>query len=289
MTNLKTSSTIKYPLKTRMGSKRAIEVAICYWVDLLGYGSMLKDVEFNPLSDNSKISVDRLKSFHNIIRNNSKAKIFNSLALNDGAIFYRDLSPRSKSVTFDFLNRAYKVHKSINEQEKELGLPGCRSVVAVGFRVRDKNYVKDDLKNGIGQYLIEQVKSNTMSSEEAILKALAIKPCYDVIPDLQANFAFTKAYLADDAGSKGGFEGNNFFVDSSIFSDVIPNFIKVSEVTSKLDIKGLDQPFFKVLEFENFAINHVNKELLDAFEVAERLTNNDRINIKLKEFVWKPT
>ena len=102
--------------KTSMGSKRTIEVSICYWVDLLGYGSMLNSVEFNPLSNNAQISVNRLKSFHNMIRNSSKAKVFNSLALNDGAIFYRDLSPRSKSVTFDFLNRAYKVHKQINEQ-----------------------------------------------------------------------------------------------------------------------------------------------------------------------------
>lgn len=273
--------------KTSMGSKRTIEVSICYWVDLLGYGSMLNSVEFNPLSNNAQISVNRLKSFHNMIRNSSKAKVFNSLALNDGAIFYRDLSPRSKSVTFDFLNRAYKVHKQINEQEKELGLPGCRSVVAVGFRIRDKNYSKDDLKNGIGQYLIDQVKNNTMSFEEAILKALSIKPCYDVVPELQANFAFTKAYLADDAGSKGGFGGNNFFVDSSIFDKDMPDFIKVGDQQPKLNIKGLDQPFFKVVEFENLRINHINKELLDAFEVAEKLTNDSCINLKLKKIAWK--
>jgi len=281
-------STLKNHPKTSMGSKRAIEVAICYWVDLLGYGSMLKDVEFNPLSDNAQISVNRLKSFHDIIRQSSKAKVFNSLALNDGAIFYRDLSPRAKSVTFDFLNRAYKVHEQINKREQELGLPGCRSVVAVGFRIRDKNYTKDDLRSGIGQYLIEQVKSNTISFEEAILKALAIKPCYDVVPDLQANFAFTKAYLADNEGSEGGFGGSSFFIDSSIFGDALPNFIKVSDDKPQLNIKGLDQPFFKVLEFENFKINHINKELLDAFEIAEKLTNDSNVNLKLKKFVWKP-
>ena len=40
-------STKKIP-KTSMGSKRAIEVSICHWIDLLGYGSMLKEVDFNP-------------------------------------------------------------------------------------------------------------------------------------------------------------------------------------------------------------------------------------------------
>ena len=126
-----------------------------------------------------------------------------------------------------------------------------------------------------------------MSFEEAILKALSIKPCYDVVPELQANFAFTKAYLADDAGSKGGFGGNNFFVDSSIFDKDMPDFIKVSDQQPKLNIKGLDQPFFKVVEFENLRINHINKELLDAFEVAEKLTNDSCINLKLKKIAWK--
>ena len=117
--------------------------------------------------------------------------------------------------------------------------------------------------------------------------ALSIKPCYDVVPELQANFAFTKAYLADDAGSKGGFGGNNFFVDSSIFDKDMPDFIKVSDQQPKLNIKGLDQPFFKVVEFENLRINHINKELLDAFEVAEKLTNDSCINLKLKKIAWK--
>jgi len=280
-------STKKIP-KTSMGSKRAIEVSICHWIDLLGYGSMLKEVDFNPLTQHAQATIDRLKIFQQIIRTNSKAKIYNSLTMNDGAVFYRDLSPRSKSVTFDFLNRAFKVHNAVNMHEQALSLPGCRSIVAVGFRVRDKNYVKEDLKNGIGQYLIDQVNNKAMSTEEAILKALAIKPCYDIVPDLQANFAFTKAYLADDRGSKGGFGGNNFYVDSSIFDTNIPESIKISEEQPFLDINGLNQPFYKILEFPNIPLKYVNNDLLDAFEIAEKITDDEQINKKLKQFAWKP-
>jgi hypothetical protein len=50
---------------------------------------------------------------------------------------------------------------------------------------------------------------------------------FDIVPQLQANFAFTKAYVAESSGSVGGLQGPNFFVDLSIFAQPMPDWIEL--------------------------------------------------------------
>ena len=40
---------------------------------------------------------------------------FPTFVMNDGAIVFRDMSPRSRGVTFDFLRRSIDLHREINE------------------------------------------------------------------------------------------------------------------------------------------------------------------------------
>ena len=83
----------------------------------------------------------------------------------------------------------------------------------------------------IGSDLKKAVDANRMSVNQAINQALAAKPFYDVVPELQANFAFTKAYLADRGGSAEGLPGPNFYLDLSIFEELILAWLRLHDKT----------------------------------------------------------
>jgi hypothetical protein len=63
---------------TRKGQHRTVEVAICAWIDLLGYGSMLEQSGFEPFHDSSEAAVNRLTAFHQCVASRSN-KLFPSL------------------------------------------------------------------------------------------------------------------------------------------------------------------------------------------------------------------
>lgn len=266
--------------KTAMGTKRTVEISACLWMDLLGYGDMLRKVRFDLTTDGAHTAISRLFQFQEIVAKHSE-KLFTTVLLNDGCVAFRDLSPRTKSVTHDFLNRAYRLHEEINESEKMSGFPGVRSVLAVGFRHRraSENFTK--MINGYGKFLIEKVETKEITAKEAIIKALVVKPPFDQLPDLQANFAFTKAYLADHVGTKGGFGGPNFFVDQNMLPEPTPDWMTY-DVTPELKEDGIGGIFLRVTSMKRFALNEENKDLLDAFEIAERLTGSADIASKLR-------
>ena len=61
-----------------------------------------------------------------------------------------------------------------------------------------------------------------MDADQAIREASRIDLSFDVLPQLQANFAFTKAYVAESDGKGGGLVGANCFVDLVLFRDPPP-------------------------------------------------------------------
>ena len=106
------------------------------------------------------------------------------------------------------------------------GFPGARCVLAAGFRLRRKNHGRDQLLTGYGQHLIDLAQTGTISIEEGIKSAITVKPFVAAMPEAQANFAFTKAYLVDASGSRAGFSGNRLFVDTSLFSR-LPDWLSI--------------------------------------------------------------
>lgn len=54
-------------LKSSMGSRRVVETSIVAWMDLLGYGSMLRGVGFDPTADDAKAAVERLNRFQDVV------------------------------------------------------------------------------------------------------------------------------------------------------------------------------------------------------------------------------
>ena len=271
--------------KTAIGSRRDVEVCACLWIDLLGYGAMLKSVDFDPSTEQARIAVSRLHAFHQVVAGRSTRE-FKTLVMNDGAIAHRDLSPRSGGVSVDFLVRSYRLFLEVNKVDMAAGFPGARAVLATGFRVRRHDNSHDNFIRQVGGRLIAQVKDKKMTVEAAILQAMAIKPPFDLVPELQANFAFTKAFLVDNAGSAAGFGGANFFIDMTLIPDSPPDWLTLSKyIDFKTD--GMSGKFGLV---SNVKLEHLglhSSGLLDAFDVSVKITGTPETAKRLKALTRK--
>lgn len=190
------------------------------WVDLLGYGSMIAEAELNPIDERAKAAVDRLRQFHRIVAAHS-GRYYRTLVLNDGAVAYRDLSLRDNGVTHDFLQRSKFLFDAIADVEKQNGWPGARIVLGLGFRARGSKRGIDYAESRVSAILADMEAGN-ISAKEAVRKAGSIQRYSDGIPQLQANFAFTRSYVADAVGSRANLGGPNMFVDTTMFESGHP-------------------------------------------------------------------
>jgi hypothetical protein len=65
--------------------------------------------------------------------------------------------------------------------------------------------------------IITRLQDGSIDAQQAVHEAAAMRPRFDIIPQLQANFAFTKAYVAESSGTDGGLPGPNFYLDLILF------------------------------------------------------------------------
>src|SRR6266404_1927913 len=124
-----TDSSAKRSPLVRKSASFPFQIAVVCWVDLLGYGAMIAEADFNPLHPKASEAMQRLRRFHEIVASHS-FRHFPTLVMNDGAAAYRDLSLRSRGPTYDFLMRAWKLFSNIKDDENARGLPGARVVLA---------------------------------------------------------------------------------------------------------------------------------------------------------------
>ena len=283
MSPRKTRAKMANPIASQAprGTRRTVEVSCVAWLDLLGYGSMLRAACFDPTEPSAEAALRRLRAFHDVVAKHS-GKYLATAVMNDGAAAFRDLSPRSHSVTYDFLRRAFKLFREINRLEQEAGFPGCRCVLAAGFRVRRESNPKMQMFGSIGNYLKKEVDESRMPINQAINQALAVRPFYDVVPELQANFAFAKAYLADSGGSAEGLPGPNFYLDLSIFEELIPSWLKLHDKTD-WKTSGMSATFGNVAVIDSEEAGRCRfAGISNAFQVASRLSGASDIVSRLR-------
>lgn len=203
-----------------ISSGRARQLPFCIsavaWVDLLGYGSMIAQADLNPIDVRAKEAVTRLRAFHRIVADHSD-RHFRTLVINDGAVVYRDLSLRDDGVTHDFLQRSHRLFEAIAGSEAKNGWNGARMVLCAGFRARGSGRAIDAAEKRV-RLILARLDAGEIKPEQAVREAASIQRHSDAIPQLQANFAFTRAYVADAAGSRAGLGGARMFVDTSIFT-----------------------------------------------------------------------
>jgi hypothetical protein len=209
----------------RKGATFPFAVSAVAWVDLLGYGGMIAEAGFNPLHEKSAAAIRRLREFHAIVSVNSK-RSFPTLVMNDGAAAYRDLSLRARSPTHEFICNAWKLFCAIREAEIANGFPGPRMVVTPGFRMRGRRAGMDQSAGHFAS-IMERYQKGQITGEHAIREATTISRSFDIVPQLQANFAFTKAYVAESSGKKAGLGGASCFIDLAFFDGSPPAWIEL--------------------------------------------------------------
>lgn len=260
-------------------------VAICCWVDLLGYGASIARSDFNPLNPLAKGAVRRLRRFHELIASHSKRR-FPTLVMNDGAAAYGDLTWNTRWATFEFISDAFGLYQAINQVEAKEGLPGARMVISTGFRLRGRRAGIDD-RSARFRRVLKGLQDGTLSHKEAIDKAAKITSNFDVIPQLQANFAFTKAYVAEQSGRTGGLGGANCFLDLAVFEHPLPTWLDIGPIVQwreeRLNLQAefaplISLPRAKKCETRNGVTTFGGPEgVRDAIQVARYLTSDDGV------------
>lgn len=209
----------------RKGATFPFAVSAVAWIDLLGYGAMIAEAGFNPLHEKAAAAIKRLRGFHAIVSANSK-RAFPTLVMNDGAAAYRDLSVRARSPTHEFVCNAWKLFCAVRESEAEKEYPGARMVIAPGFRMRGRR-AGIDHSSGHFASILQRYEKGKITDQQAIREATTISRSFDVVPQLQANFAFTKAYVAESSGKNAGLAGARCFIDLAFFEGPPPPWIKL--------------------------------------------------------------
>lgn len=244
------------------------------WGDLLGYGGKIADAAFNPMDERARSSISRMREFHRIVAEHSSRQ-FPSLVINDGVAAFRDLSLRDRSISHDFLEKSWELFNAINAFEAKRGDPGIRMVVACGFRMRGRRAKVESDHRKVNS-ILHRFREGRITAEQAIREASTARPSFDVVPQLQANFAFTKAYVAESSGRRGGLPGANFYLDTALLSDPTctwPN--GENGIMWRDKTLGLDTEFRRVLNLPK--VKHPEggaSELRTGLEVAQFLAGD---------------
>jgi hypothetical protein len=246
------------------GRMYGTEISGVAWIDLLGYGSMLRPVRFNPSHASAQLAVHRLQKFHSIALQHVNRSL-RALIVNDGIAFVREMSPRSRSVTFDFIVRVFAAFQAINAEDQGAGHPGARCIVAAGARLRTDEPMKlNPIKLAS---ILARHRDGAITCEQAIAEAFAYGPIAGASVPLQANFAFTKAYLADVSGSKAGFKGPRFFLDAA-FCSIEPSWFDIGK-RIQWEVEGMSGEFLELKSIDNVAAGASrHSHLRNAAEIA---------------------
>lgn len=107
----------------------------------------------------------------------------------------------------------------INIKDKKEGNPGLRGVITYGHRIQ---YTNELVRLG------DVVKSNNQTTQNEIV---VYSP-----NEFQMNTAFSKAYIIESSGKKGGVEGANLYIDSC-FLEMFKSLINESPVQEVTKLK----------------------------------------------------
>jgi hypothetical protein len=134
---------------------------------------MLRPVRFDPSHPAAQLAVHRLQRFHSIALKHVD-RYLRALIVNDGIAFVREMSPRSKSVTFDFIARVFAAFQAINAEDRGSQHPGDRCIVAAGARLRTAEPMKLNPRKLAS--ILSRHRDGDISCEQAITEAFSYGP-----------------------------------------------------------------------------------------------------------------
>jgi hypothetical protein len=208
--------------RTRSGSTAIVTIAA--WFDLYAYGSEIEEACFDPAHHLADKPLKRLRAFQRIVRENSTT-MFPTLVINDGAAAQTNIEEPRSDKAWLFIQRCWKLYQEATDADKRSGGRGLRAVIAVGLRAKGARagiVAQEEAHTEI----IDALVRGDIGRDEAVSRARKIRRVFDIVPALQANFAFTRAYEAESSGKDGGFPGPNLYLDTMMFkNDVVPTWI----------------------------------------------------------------
>ena len=222
------------------------------WSDLLGFGNVYSDNNWD-LNDKQKHEVyDRLVAAHSAVLYFS-TPFERDMILNDGIakVFMPDDGPFNKSDINSvsiFFRHCIELHMAISQTEKANGYPGCRSVIAFGDSIE---YLAEEVK--FDDYVLNYTKPE--GHEISSIAERVGNPTIIYNPkELQMNTAFSKAYILESGGSKAGLLGNNMYIDQS----VVDAIIKYSEEKGLSHVwQELDDELRLLIPYKDNILNEV--------------------------------
>lgn len=198
-------------------------VSLAFWLDLRGYGAMLNDAGFDPTCPEAKTAIERLRRFQEVVAAHSRTT-FPTLVMNDGAVAYRDIGLTVTDRALPFIERCWNVYQATMEADLQLGGIGLRGVLAAGLRAKGSNRGILAQNEAIAK-IIGDLAEGRISRQEAIQSAWRVRRVNDIVPQLQANFAFTRAYTAEQGASEGKLEGSRFYLETRVLRDGVPDWM----------------------------------------------------------------
>lgn len=203
-------------------------VSMAFWLDLRGYGAMLNEAGFDPTCSQAKAAIARLHRFQEVVAIHSR-RTFPTLVINDGAVAYRDIGLTVTNEVWIFIERCWALYEAAMGADRELEGEGVRGVVAVGLRAKGSHRGILAQNDAITKIINELVEGR-IAQEEAIQAACRIRRVHDIVPQLQANFAFARAYTAEQGASDQKLVGSRFYIETRVFRDGIPNWMTVGKL-----------------------------------------------------------
>jgi hypothetical protein len=184
---------------------------------------MIDAAGFDPTHANARRPLARLRAFHRIVAKHSSGG-FPTLVMNDGAVAYSNVEQVRSDKVWRFIERCWALYGEATLTDNRNGGPGLRAVIAAGLRAKGSNrgiVAQDDAIAAI----IEDFAAGRLGLDETLTEARKVRRVFDIVPQLQANFAFTRAYEAEQSGTTGGFPGPNLFLDVALFKRGVPPWI----------------------------------------------------------------
>lgn len=245
-------------------------VCIACWLDLLGYGAMMDAAGFDPSHPKAKRPLARLRAFHRIVAKHSSGG-FPSLVMNDGAVAYSNVELVRSDKVWRFIERCWALYGEATVTDQRNGGPGLRAVIAVGLRAKGSNrgiVAQDEELTRI----VEEFAAGQIDKETTLGAVRKVRRVFDVVPPLQANFAFARAYSAEQDGTNAGLPGPNLYLDTAVFKDGVPKWIRADPAVSWTPKRpSMATSFVAVKEVEGVATEVANHAFKTGRELLDRL------------------
>ena len=188
---------------------------------------MLNEAAFDPTCPQAKAAIERLRRFQEVVAAHSRTT-FPTLVINDGAVAYRDIGLIRTDRAWPFIERCWILYRAAMDADRDLHGAGLRGVVAAGLRAKGSN--RGILaQNDAVKKIIDDLAEGRTTKEEAVRAAWRVRRVNDIVPQLQANFAFSRAYTAEQGAKKGKLTGSRFYLETRVFRDGVPAWMTAGE------------------------------------------------------------